>query len=581
MAYWIWSVQPAHFSAFVRTGTFAVRQRGRAALRQVRPGDRIFAYLPGSRVLAGAFEATSEAFEDATALVPGGHYPHRLRVRPLAVLSEEAFVPYEAFADKLAALDAYGAQATPDLRFRAMMQRVVHALPTVDGLMLDYLVRTRHETDPERLIALTERYKEAREAVTAGDDTVAEAGERYAPGLPSLPRDLEGFDRPEALERLIAALAARGFVYEPWAVAAFVTALRTKPLVILAGVTGVGKSQLPRLVAAATGGAATLLPVRPDWTDPAEVLGYTDLAGRFRPGALLRAARGATDDPARQHLLVLDEMNLARPEHYLAEVLSRIEARERTADGYASPPLLSQPLDAPDAAWNAVRLPPNLALVGTVNVDESAHAFSRKVLDRAFTLELAASDLAAWKTSRDGKGAEGDASAASWPAAAWQPRAVRLGALGALSESEQAVVAHAVAAVAEADAHLAPAGLGVGYRARDEAALFALHASATPEAFRTRDGVAVDPLDLALFMKLLPRLDGTRPAVRAALLALLGWAWDGDARREEADAQPILDAWEAAGRPLALAAARFPRTAARLARMVEGLLADGYASFWV
>jgi hypothetical protein len=581
MAFWIWSVQPEHLSAFVRTGTFAVRRQGRKALEKIRPGDRLFAYLPGSRVLAGAFEATSAAFEDATALVPGGHYPHRLRVRPLAVLSEEAFVPYEAFADKLAALDAYGEQATPDLRFRAMMQRVIHPLPTVDGLMLDYLVRTRYETDPERLIALTERYKAEREAVSseappvpAGPPAVAEPRAAYAP-------DFADFDRAGALGRLVEAIAARGFVYEPWAVAAFVTALRTKPFVILAGVTGVGKSRLPHLVAEATGGAATLIPVRPDWTDPAEALGYTDLAGRFRPGAVLRAARAAAEDPTHQHLAVLDEMNLARPEHYLAEVLSRLEARAPTAAGFlrepvgfATPPLLTEPLQGEDAGWNAIRLPPNLALVGTVNVDESAHAFSRKVLDRAFTLELSAADLTAWTASA------ADAPVEPWPAAAWRPRAIRLGGLTGLSGDERAVVERTVAAVAGADALLAPAGLGVGYRLRDEAALFVLHAAASPEVFRMGDGAPVDPLDLALLAKLLPRLEGSRPAVRAALLALLGWAFDGAPRLDEDDAAPVLDAWEAAGRAPHLPAARFPRTAARLARMADGLLADGYASFW-
>lgn len=581
MAFWIWSVQPEHLSAFTRTGTLAVRRQGRRALQAVRPGDRIFVYLPGSRVLAGTFEAMSAAFEDAMALVPGGHYPHRVRVRPVALLSAEAFVPYEAFADKLAVLETYGAQDTPDLRFRAMMQRVVHPLPAVDGLMLDYLVRTRHETDPEQLIALTERYKAAR--LSASEAPASEGAEPPPPAVsePAPAYALKDFDRPAALERLIEAIAARGFVFAPWEVAAFVTALRTKPFVILAGVTGVGKSRLPHLVAEATGGVTTLLPVRPDWSDPAEVLGYSDLAGRFRPGALLRAARVASEDPAREHLAVLDEMNLARPEHYLAEVLSRIEARAPTPggflqepSGFATPPLLTAPLDAPDADWNAVRLPPNLALVGTVNVDESAHAFSRKVLDRAFTLELAAADLASWRAEATGAPVE------PWPAAAWQPRAIRLGALHDLSEEERTTVSQAVAAVAEADALLAPAGLGLGYRARDEAALFALHAAATPEAFRTRDGTAVDPLDLALFMKLLPRLEGSRPAVRAALLGLLGWAYDSTPRTDESDAAPVLDAWEAAGRALALAPARFPRTAARLARMTEALLADGYASFW-
>src|SRR5690606_31499649 len=125
---------------------------------------------------------------------------------------------------------------------------------------------------------------------------------------------------------------------------------------------------------------------------------------------------------------------------YLAEVLSRLEAREATAGGFATPPLLTQPLDGPDAGWNAVRLPPNLALVGTVNVDESAHAFSRKVLDRAFTLELAATDLQVWE------GMAAEAPVEPWPAAAWQPRAIRLGGLTDLSDVERAAVEQAVAA---------------------------------------------------------------------------------------------------------------------------------------
>ena len=140
------------------------------------------------------------------------------------------------------------------------------------------------------------------------------------------------WDRAAALERLVQTLAAQGFRFEPWEVAAYVTALRTKPFVLLAGVTGVGKSRLPVLVADATGGVATVLPVRPDWTDPAETMGYTDLGGRFRPGAVLRAARAATGD-ARFHTLVLDEMNLGRPEHYLAEVLSRVEQRAPAPPG--------------------------------------------------------------------------------------------------------------------------------------------------------------------------------------------------------------------------------------------------------
>lgn len=552
MTYWLWSISREAFPATVRANTFALRRQGRRRLAEVRAGDRIFAYLAGSRVLAGMFEATGRMFEDATALAPGLHAPHRVRVRPLVVLPEEAWVAYDGFAAHLRVLDLYSNLPTPEARFRAVVQRVLHALPAIDGKVLEFVVRARAGADPEALM-------DAVEAVRAASRAVAPAAPEPEPAVVAdapVAYDLSTFDRAAATERLVAAVEARGFVYEPFEVAAYATALRTKPFVLLAGPTGVGKSRLPALVAEATGGVAHLVPVRPDWTDPAETLGYTDLSGRFRAGALLRVAREAADDAGRHHTLVLDELNLGRPEHFLAEVLSRMEAREAAPNGFESPPLLTERLGPADAAWQAVRLPANLGVVGTVNVDESAHAFSAKVLDRAFVLTLAAVDLESWTATAEAGGAPAE----TWPAEAWRPRALRLGALGALTTKEQAEVERAVAAVADAARLLAPAGLGPGYRTRDETALFTLHAIDTPGAFRTRDGQPVDPLDIALAAKILPRLDGA-PA-REALAALLGWAAGQSAR-------DAVETWIASGRPRALGGARFPITAARLAALAD------------
>lgn len=387
----------------------------------------------------------------------------------------------------------------------------------------------------------------------------------------------EPWDRAAATDALVEYVGRRGFVFEPWQVAAYVTALRTKPFAILAGVTGTGKSRLPALVAEGTGGAARLVPVRPDWTDSADVLGYTDLRGEFRPGVVLDAAREAMGHPRRHWVAVLDEMNLARVEQYFAEVLSRVEDRRpHPRGGFATAPLLHPTLH-PGDEWRGVVLPPNLALVGTVNVDESAHGFSRKVLDRAFTLELAEPDLSAWEPA----GAAGEPEPAWWPVAAWHPRAVTLAGLGSPTDCERALVRRTVDALAAANASLAPAGLQVGYRARDEAALFVLHAAETPAAFATRGGEPVDPLDLALAMKLLPRIAGGSDAVRRALLGLLGWARDGRGALDEAGARALLDDWERAGRPASLPGAHFPRTAARLALMWERLAAEGFTSFWL
>lgn len=420
------------------------------------------------------------------------------------------------------------------------------------------------------------------EALLAAYRRCVEEKERVAslPAADAHPPEPGPWDRAAALAELTGYVGRRGFVFEPWQVAAYVTALRTKPFAILAGVTGTGKSRLPALVAEGTGGVARLLPVRPDWTDSSEVLGYTDLRGEFRPGVVLDAAREAMGHPRRHWVAVLDEMNLARVEQYFAEVLSRMEDRRpHPRGGFATAPLL-HPTLRPGDEWGGVVLPPNLALVGTVNVDESAHGFSRKVLDRAFTLELAEPDLAAWEPAED-PGAPGEPEPAWWPVSAWHPRAVTLAGIGALSGCERKLVRTTVDALASANGSLAPAGLQVGYRTRDEAALFVLHAAETPDAFATRGGERVDPLDLALGMKLLPRIAGGSDAVRRALLGLLGWARDGRAALDESDARALLEEWERAGRPAALPAARFPRTGARLALMWERFLAEGFASFWL
>ncbi|MEL7363655.1 MAG: EVE domain-containing protein, partial [Bacteroidota bacterium] len=138
-------------------------------------------------------------------------------------------------------------------------------------------------------------------------------------------------------------------------------------------------------------------------------------------------------------------------------------------------------------------------------------------------------------------------------------------------------VRHATTVLTEVDALLRPAGFAVGYRTRDEVALFVLHASETPDAFRSEGGTAVDPLDLALMAKVVPRLAGGSRAFGEALRSLLGWSVEAN---PEADTVALLDAFAGAGRPARFAGARSPFTASRLARMAEAWASEGYASFW-
>lgn len=406
----------------------------------------------------------------------------------------------------------------------------------------------------------------------ADEEDESENGEDGPPPLEVAPRGaLQAFDRVVSTEQLLEDLDSAGWVFHPFQIAAYLAALRTKPFVILAGVSGTGKSQLPQLVAERTGGRCDRIAVRPDWTDSSEVLGYVDLTPSFRPGPLARIAREASEVGSKFRVALVDEMNLARVEQYFAEVLSAIEA----PDGARSLLVLDLPASAQD--WRGLALPRNLGIVGTVNMDESTHGFSRKVLDRAFTLELSEVRLDLWR-----RAGVLPAARAPWPAAAWVPDALRP---ADLPDDDARAVDQVVEHLSRANRVLSRAQLQIGYRTRDEVVLFVHHARQLGGTFRTREGDAADPLDLAIQMKLLPRIAGGSGGVSRVVYGLLAWAIGksmgslGEAD-ERKIAQEVMTVWRA-GRPDALSDSRFPRTAARLCLMAERLETDGFTAYWL
>ena len=142
-------------------------------------------------------------------------------------------------------------------------------------------------------------------------------------------------------------IATRGFVFPGGILRAFYASLRSKPFVILAGNSGTGKSRLVRLFAEASGatvsnGRFTMIPVRPDWNDSSELLGYFDLNGEFNPGQLIAPILMAHQNAAKPFFVCLDEMNLAKVEHYFSDFLSIIESRSRNKDGIVTDPILHQ-----------------------------------------------------------------------------------------------------------------------------------------------------------------------------------------------------------------------------------------------
>ncbi|MDR3584199.1 MAG: AAA family ATPase [Desulfosporosinus sp.] len=202
-------------------------------------------------------------------------------------------------------------------------------------------------------------------------------------------------------------------VYDMEDLVNFHIAIKTGALVVLAGMSGVGKSQLVINYARALGLSGVdeageerkqflFIPVRPHWNDDADLIGFYDAIHKvYRPSEtglvdlLIEASIEENED--KLYLICFDEMNLARVEHYFSQFLSILELSE---DRYLT--LYSEKL-APEV-YNRHEYSPrvpignNVFFVGTVNIDESSFQFSDKVLDRANVIRLKIYEsLRAWK----------------------------------------------------------------------------------------------------------------------------------------------------------------------------------------
>ncbi|WP_412022789.1 McrB family protein [Burkholderia cepacia] len=211
-------------------------------------------------------------------------------------------------------------------------------------------------------------------------------------------------DLREAIDAFSSALLTSGVKFgdhHNGLVASFISSLVTKPLVILTGLSGSGKTQIAIRFGEWLGkDRLHVAAVRPDWTGAEALFGYEDALKRELDGrrawsvpAPLEFILKAAADPRHPYLLLLDEMNLAHVERYFADVLSGMESGQ---------PCIPNLHRGADDCWRVrvsadkqVPLPRNLWIVGTVNIDETTYMFSPKVLDRANTFEFRvhASDL--------------------------------------------------------------------------------------------------------------------------------------------------------------------------------------------
>ncbi len=219
----------------------------------------------------------------------------------------------------------------------------------------------------------------------------------------------------------------------------YITAVKSKPFMLLAGISGTGKSRIVREMARACWIEGSdefkaqkpknfeMVQVKPNWHDSSELIGYVSRVSgspMFVAGDFLKFVAKAWENPEVPYFLCLDEMNLAPVEQYFAEYLSVVESRKCQEDGTITTDPILRPeyekerdekngnlvpkkwystlvsellAECPPETMFALKtqfenegitIPQNLIVVGTVNMDETTFSFSRKVLDRAMTIEM-------------------------------------------------------------------------------------------------------------------------------------------------------------------------------------------------
>lgn len=260
-----------------------------------------------------------------------------------------------------------------------------------------------------------EDLKETMKVHAPGGGTTAEAISEL--WLPAIPKDeyspaRKAQTESASLKAVEDYLRDHELIFARRTVYAFHTALKTAldtPLLVLAGISGTGKSLLPRRYAEAMGMHFLSVPVQPRWDGPQDLAGfYNYLEGRYKATDFIRALIQFDEHSAdwapkeyeewlddRLLVVLLDEMNLARVEYYFSEFLSRLETRRDIKPDNASDRLkASLPLEVGDFRADdsdnrpQVYVDNNVMFVGTMNEDESTMSLSDKVIDRAAVMQF-------------------------------------------------------------------------------------------------------------------------------------------------------------------------------------------------
>ncbi len=359
-------------------------------------------------------------------------------------------------------------------------------------------------------------------------------------------------DQQSIIDHVSSYIQSKGFFYEKKDLINFFLSLKTKPFVILSGISGTGKTKIVQWFAESLGateenGQFTLIPVRPDWSDSSDLLGYVNLQGEFQERPLIKVLENADANPNRPYFVVLDEMNLARVEYYFSDFLSVIESRKWKDGKIVTSPVL------PESITNKhITIPSNVYIIGTVNMDETTHPLSKKVLDRANTIEFNTVNLDYFNFLMDIEEKEAEVVSNSSLATEY------LHLKECFKENED-LVRNISTILIEINKSLESVGAQVGYRIRDEICFYM--------AYNEKGKLLSfdEALDYQIYQKILPRLAG------------------GDGRTEEVLKQLYVlcanEEYDSGNNDASYA--KYPRSANKLSHMLRRFEYDGFTSFWI
>lgn len=351
-------------------------------------------------------------------------------------------------------------------------------------------------------------------------------------------------------------IKSKGFYYPKEEVINLFLSLKTKPFVILSGISGTGKTKMVQWFAESLGaneknGQFTLIPVRPDWSDGSDLLGYVDIKGDFKEGPLTKAIRAAQQHPDLPYFVLLDEMNLARVEYYFSDILSVMESRRWEDGKVVSSTLLSE-----EIAKEVITLPNNLYVIGTVNMDETTHPFSKKVLDRANTIEFNRVEL-------DNLSFLQDLEEIDPIVIGHRQLSTKYLHLKDLYKVDTEIIDKVTSELVRINKSLQLINAHIGYRVRDEICFYLAY---------NKEGDLMtfeEAFDHCILQKILPRLSGSDSRIDQLLRELYLIFTNTEFQEDVEDIQ------------LDEQGASYPKSALKVIEMLRRLKADGFTSFWV